>query len=162
MSEIDRGVRARRVEIGAAAFFGAIGAAAVFDAVRIGHGWGADGPQSGTFPFWVGLILLAASLATLAGAIVSRSRAVFATREQILSVARILLPAALHVAAMHVVGLYVASAALIAWFMVTLGGYRVVTSVLAGVATMAMVFVVFETWFLVSLPKGPIEDLLGY
>ncbi len=162
MSEIDRGVRARRVEIGTAAFFGAVGAAAVFDAVRIGHGWGEDGPQSGTFPFWVGLILLAASLATLGGAVLNRSRAVFATREQLLSVARVLLPAALYVAAMHVLGLYVSSAALIAWFMVTLGGYRLVTSLIAAAATMVLVFVVFELWFLVSLPKGPIESALGY
>ena len=33
---------------------------------------------------------------------------------------------------------------------------------LAGLAAALVVFVTFEIWFLVALPKGPLEAALGY
>ena len=56
----------------------------------------------------------------------------------------------------------VASALLVAWFMVRLGGFPWWKAAGAGVATALVAFVVFEEWFLVALPKGPIETWLGY
>jgi len=162
MREEPRGVRARPVEIATALAYAVLGGLAMFDSARIGFGWGFDGPQSGTFPYWVGGILMLASGAVLASAALRRTRAIFATRAQLASVARVFVPASVYVAAMHVLGLYVASAALLAWFMSRLGGYPWVVSIASGLATAAVVFVVFELWFLVSLPKGPLEDLLGY
>ncbi|MDW8445144.1 MAG: hypothetical protein RML45_13460 [Acetobacteraceae bacterium] len=47
-------MRARPVEIATALAFAALGGLAMFDSARIGFGWGFDGPQSGTFPYWVG------------------------------------------------------------------------------------------------------------
>jgi hypothetical protein len=46
--------------------------------------------------------------------------------------------------------------------MAVIGGYRLLTAVLSGIATSAVIFMVFEIWFLVPLPKGPVEALLGY
>ncbi len=162
MSEVPRGLRARPVEIATAVGFAALGGIAMFDSARIGFGWGFDGPQSGTFPYWVGALLMLASGAVLAGAVLRRTRAMFATSEQLASVARVFIPAILYVAAMHAVGLYVASAGLLAWFMIRLGGYPWPVAIASGVATAVIIFVVFELWFLVSLPKGPLEELLGY
>ncbi len=51
---------------------------------------------------------------------------------------------------------------LVAWFMLRLGGFGWRSAIPAGLATALVTFVVFELWFLVSLPKGPIEDYLGY
>jgi hypothetical protein len=51
---------------------------------------------------------------------------------------------------------------LVAWFMVRLGGFALWCAVPAGLATAVVTFVVFEIWFLVALPKGPLEEFLGY
>ncbi len=162
MSEVPRGLRARPVEIATALGFAALGGLAMFDSARVGFGWDFDGPQSGTFPYWVGALLMLASGAVLAGAVLRRTRAMFATNEQLASVARVFIPATLYVAAMHLVGLYVASAGLLAWFMIRLGGYSWLAAIASAVAMAVIIFVVFEFWFLVSLPKGPLEELLGF
>ena len=74
----------------------------------------------------------------------------------------VLLPTALYVAAIPFIGLYVASAVLVVWFMMRLGGFRWWVALASGAATALVAFVVFEQWFLVALPKGPIETWLGY
>ncbi len=74
----------------------------------------------------------------------------------------VLLPTAIYVAAISFVGLYLASAVLVTWFMMRLGGFRWWSAVPAGLATALVAFVVFEEWFLVALPKGPLEAWLGY
>jgi hypothetical protein len=162
MADHQGGVRARTAELVAAAAIAALGVLVVADAYRIGIAWDLDGPQSGTFPFWTGLTLIAASLVTFTFAALTRSRAMFATSEELVRVARLFLPASVFVAAVLVIGLYLPAAALVAWFMVVIGGYRLITAALSGLAASTVIFVVFETWFLVALPKGPVEALLGY
>lgn len=156
-------ISTRAAELGVAALFAAVAGLAIADSLRIGAGWSEDGPRSGYFPFWVGLILLLAALWQLAAALGMRARdRTFATREELKRVASVFIPAALHVAVMPFIGLYVASALLVAWFMVRLGDFRLVTAAASGIATAVVAFVVFEIWFLVSLPKGPLETWLGY
>ena len=52
------GPRHRHVEMGVAAFLIVLGAVTVFGSLKVGIGWGAEGPQSGFFPFWVGLLIV--------------------------------------------------------------------------------------------------------
>lgn len=163
----ERGVRTVAVEAATSLLLAGIGAAAMWDSRRIGAGWGAEGPQSGYFPFWLGAVLLAASLGNLALALrgarrPSKGNGLFVTWPQLRLVLSVLLPTAIYVAAIPFTGLYAASAALVAWFMIRLGGFRWWVAAASGVATALVAFVVFETWFLVALPKGPIETWLGY
>ncbi len=164
-----RGVRTVAVEAATSLLLAGLGAAAMWDSRRLGAGWGAEGPQSGYFPFWIGLVLLAASLGNLVLALRASSRGgagkgggLFVTWPQLRLVLAVLLPTALYVAAIPFAGLYLASAALVVWFMMRLGGFRWWSAVPAGLATALVAFVVFEMWFLVALPKGPIETSLGY
>jgi hypothetical protein len=158
------------MEIVTSVAFAAVGAAAIWDSLRLGAGWAPDGPQSGYFPFWIGVLLVLSAAGTLIAATRSgRARgeaaeepAPFLSWEQARTVATVFIPTVLYVAAIPFTGIYVASAALVAWFMVRLGGFRVTRAIPAGVATALVTFVVFEIWFLVALPKGPIEDFLGY
>lgn len=157
------GLGNRSVEIGTSLVFVAAGAAALWDSLRLGTGWGSDGPQSGYFPFWIGLALIAASLGNLVQ--VARARedlGSFATASQLRLVASVLVPNIVYVAAIPFTGIYVASALMVAWFMRMLGGFGWARSLAAGIATALATFVIFETWFLVALPKGPIETALGY
>ncbi len=157
----ERGLRMGAVEAGTSLAFALVGVAAIWDSLRLGTGWSAEGPQSGTFPFWVGLILLGASIGTLVQA--TRAEAgLFASWAQLRMVASVLVPTVLFVAAIPFTGIYLASAALVAWFMRQLGGFAVSPAVASGVAVALVTFIVFEIWFLVALPKGPIETWLGY
>jgi hypothetical protein len=138
-------------------------ALAIGDSLRIGAGWSEDGPRSGYFPFWIGIVLLGAAIWQIVAALgIRRREASFATREELARVASVLLPAAAQVALMPFLGLYVASALLITWFMTRIGDFRLVTAAATGIAVAMVTFVVFEMWFLVALPKGPLETWLGY
>jgi putative tricarboxylic transport membrane protein len=44
------------------------------------------------------------------------------------------------------------------WF----GNYAWHTAVAVAVAVPVLTFLMFEIWFLVPLPKGPLESFLGY
>jgi hypothetical protein len=74
----------------------------------------------------------------------------------------VLLPAIAYVGAVQFLGIYAASAAFILFFMIFVGGESVIRAIAVGVAVPVFFFLMFEKWFLVPLPKGPIEALLGY
>jgi len=76
----------------------------------------------------------------------------------------VLLPAMLYVLGVNFLGLYVASAIYIALFMVLMGKYPVLKSVLLSVAIITLFFMMFEVWFKVPLFKGSLDPLhfLGY
>ena len=161
------GITRRAAEIGTALAMAGIGAVAIWDSWRLGAGWGPEGPLSGTFPFWIGLLLVLASLGTLARSLPrpaggEAAPAMFVTWGQLRLVLAVLLPTIAYVAAIPVAGLYLASAALVAWFMTRLGGFRLRSALPAGFATAVIAFAVFEIWFLVPLPKGPVEAWLGH
>ena len=60
------------------------------------------------------------------------------------------------------IGIYVTSAVLIGFFMRWFGRYGWVLVLAIAIGIPLVTFVVFERWFLVPLPKGPIEEYLGF
>jgi hypothetical protein len=124
--------------------------------------WGDDGPRAGFFPFYVGVIILAASIFNLVQALATRGDRVYAEWGQLRQVSFVVVPTAVYVAVIPWIGIYVASALLIALFMKWLGRYPWRLVVPVAVAVPVVTFVVFERWFLVPLPKGPLEAMLGY
>ena len=142
----------------------AIALLVISDSLRVGIGWADDGPRSGYFPFYVGVALLAASVWTAAGQLWRWRKAseVFAEREQINSVLSILIPMTVYVGVIAVLGIYIASAGLIGYFMVRHGKHNLALTAAVALGVPVLFFVVFERWFLVQLPKGPVEALLGF
>lgn len=144
----------------------AIGSVVLYESQRLGSGWGSDGPGSGYFPFYVGLILAVSSIGIIYQALVSKSRDTdtFVTVQQIKQVASVFVPAAFYVLAITFLGLYVASALYIALFMIILGKYAPLKSVLLGIGISAYFFLMFEVWFRVPLYKGTFNPtgFLGY
>jgi hypothetical protein len=154
----------RNVEAGVALVVAAFGLIAIIGGIKVGIGWGENtGPGAGFFPFYLGLIIIISSAINLfplfAGA---KGKATFATWRQILKVLSVVIPTAIYVSIIPYIGIYVASALLIGAFMIGLGKYRWVVAVPVAVAVPIIFFVIFERWFLVPLPKGPIEQLLGF
>jgi putative tricarboxylic transport membrane protein len=134
----------------------------LFDAIRLGFGWGSDGPQSGFFPFWLAIAAMVACVAIMARAARRADTKRFLTREQAIPVMKVLAPAAGLVIAMQVIGLYVASALYIGLYMRWIGRHRWSAVLALSIAIPLVTFVIFERWFLVPLPKGPLEAWLGY
>ena len=152
----------RLADVVTAAVLMLLGGVVLFDAVRLGFGWGTDGPQSGFLPFWLAVLLITISAVILIqGAGQSTTRPFF-TRAQLRPVLSVLLPAVAAVALMEVLGLYAASALYLAFYMRWVGRHRWITVVGLAVGIPVVTFLVFETWFLVPMPKGPIEHWLGY
>ena len=152
----------KTLEIITAIFFLLVGSVVMWDSSRIGAGWGADGPQSGYFPFYVGLLMNIASAGNLLLAFKSDTSESFVSRPQIKLVLAIFLPCLVYVAAMQWLGLYVASLVFIAIFMRWQGKFSVLKSALTSFIVVAVLFVMFEIWFKVPLIKGPLEAALGY
>ena len=162
----ERGVPTRVVEIVVAAAIFLLGAVVVYDSIRLGSKWAADGPEAGYFPFYIGSIICICAGAVLIPILAGRSSEprIFVTWEALRRVMQVLGPAAVFVLAIQLVGIYIASAAYIAAFMIWLGRYKVWLSAAIGVGVMAFFFVMFEVWFKVPLYKGLWDPLafLGY
>ncbi|MEO6030299.1 MAG: tripartite tricarboxylate transporter TctB family protein [Burkholderiaceae bacterium] len=141
-----------------------IGAAMMFDSHRIGSGWDDGRLQSGYFPFRLGVIICIVSVAILARALLAarRESEPFVRWPQLRRVGAVLGAVLLYVGAIQFVGLYVATALLIAGFMRIASRYGWLAAAGVSIATTAVLFVLFEMVFLVPLPKGPLEALLGY
>jgi Tripartite tricarboxylate transporter TctB family len=160
-------VRRATVDAIVASIIAVIGAVVVVEARRLGATWTSDGPGAGYFPFYVGLILVVCGVAIVVKAIRMRGSASdepFVDRAQLARVASVFVPSAVYVAGIMVLGLYVASALFIALFMIVLGKYSPVKSVVVGVVVCAVFFAMFEVWFKVPLYKGALNPLgfLGY
>ncbi len=142
-----------------------VGLAVMIDSYPLGIGWVNDSPGSGYFPFRVGAILSLASAAIAAQAAFGRSpeaREPFVVWARFKPVLAVLVPTGLYVLATNILGIYVASALFIGGFMRIGGRYGWLRTIVVSGATAVVLFWLFEVQFLVPLPKGPLESLLGY
>ena len=152
----------RSVEIGVALFMALLALVGIIGSLKVGIGWGAEGPKAGFFPFYISLIVLISCAVNLWHALREfTGREVFAEWGQIRQVLSVVIPTTVYVFAVPILGMYVSSALLIAVFMKWIGryGWPIVAAIAIGVPVFT--FILFEFWFLVPLPKGPLEDWLG-
>ena len=155
--------RQKSAEIVVAALFLALGAIAVYDSVRLGAKWGSDGPEAGYFPFYIAVIQCIAAAIILVQALLMKPQAngTFVERGALKLVLSVLIPSAIYVAAISWLGIYVASAIFVAFFMRWLGKYAWWKVAAVSLGNSVAFYLIFEVWFLVPLPKGPLESLLG-
>ncbi len=156
------GPRHRTVEIGVALVILALGAITVYGSLLVGIGWGAEGPKAGFLPFYIGLIVMASSVINLFNAVAGgNSDRLFAEWSQLRQVVSVVIPTTIYVFAVEPLGIYVSSFFLIAVFMKWLGGYSWLKTLAIAIGMPLISYLVFEKWFLVPLPKGPVEYMLG-
>lgn len=153
----------KAVEIGVAVAIFLFGALVVFDSYRVGAKWGDDGPQAGYFPLYVGLLVCLASTAILVRAFRNSALAAesFVSRDELKKILTVLVPTVVYVAVIAPLGFYLASTLYIAYFMWHLGKYSWVKIAPVAIGVSVAFFLIFETWFSVPLPKGPLEAALG-
>jgi hypothetical protein len=153
----------RGVEIGVAVAMAVLALVGIYGSIKVGIGWGAEGPQAGFFPFYVSLAVVISCAVNLAKILMSADDgALFAEWGQIRQVLAVVVPTAIYVAAIPYLGIYVSSALLITAFMMWLGNYNWLVAAAVGIVVPVLTFLMFEVWFLVPLPKGPVENFLGF
>src|SRR5258706_6028861 len=84
-----------------------LGGVVLFDAVRLGFGWGTDGPKSGFFPFWLAVMMMASCVVIAIQATRRPRGSAFVSREQVGPVLKVFAPATALVLATGFIGLYV-------------------------------------------------------
>ncbi len=146
----------------------------IHDSVRLGFGWReGEGPAPGYFPFWVAAIMGVSSIINLANAVRGHGAGeIFVSLRPFGRVLAVLIPSLVYVALVGGVslgplelprlGIYVASAIFIFAFMLAVGRENPLKAIGVSVIVPIALFLMFEKWFLVPLPKGPLETWLGY
>lgn len=162
-TEGPRLISTRTMDIVVALLLMGVAAVVISDSLRLGMGWQEnEGPRAGYFPFYIGLILGVSSAINLVRAVldVKGATKTFTTRPAILQVLAVLIPLAIYVVAVAFIGIYVASIVYMALFMWHFGKYPIWRGAIVGFAVSAVFFLMFEIWFLVPLPKGPLDEPL--
>ena len=152
----------RAADLITAAVLMLLGGVVLYDAVRLGIGWGTDGPRSGFFPFWLATIMLASCAGVIVQAVRRPPGKPFVTRKQLGPVLKVLWPATGMVLLTQFLGLYVASALYLGFYMRWVGRHSWLAVIVLSLGMPVVTFLIFEKWFLVPLPKGPLEAWLGY
>jgi hypothetical protein len=156
-------VERRTMEMATAAALAAFGGAVIAGSLQLHVGWAAQtGPQSGYFPFRLGVLLCAASaILFLQAAMSARHGEGFASREQALRSLAIFVPTIVLVLAMAWGGTYLPSALYLFFMARRHGGFGWPKAAAVALAAVAALYLLFEVWFLVPLHKGPLEAWLG-
>ena len=153
----------RSVEIGVALLILVFSLIVIGGSLQVGIGWAFDGPRAGFFPFYLGLLILIASIITLIQILsTKKDKRLFAQWRQLGQVLRVVVPSSIYVALVPWLGIYAASVLLIAVFMKWIGRYGWALTLPIAIGVPLVTFIVFEKWFLLPLPKGPIEEFLGF
>jgi putative tricarboxylic transport membrane protein len=136
----------------------AIGLLVVVDAVRLGFRWGDNGPESGFFPFWLGVILIACALIELRHVYVEHRKRTPAkplmAEGAWKPIAWVLVPAVGMVLATELIGLHLAAALYLGFYMRAVGKIRWSTTVAVTILVPAALYVAFDRLFLVPMPQG--------
>ena len=156
----------RKADVVVALLLLGLGLVVLVEGWRLGIGWSTNGPQPGFFVFYLGLALGLSCLVLLAQARGRPDSPVgrnpFVEPGQFGSVVKVAVPAGVMIFLTHFVGLYVAGAVYLGIYMRWIGRHSWALTVLLAVAIPVATFLVFEVWFLVPMPKGPLEAVLGY
>jgi|SRR5512132_689038 hypothetical protein len=158
-------IATRWMELAVALLFAIVGAIVIVDSIRVGITWAADGPRAGYFPFYIGCLLAFTGVWVAAETLLRWKRLegdTFVTRERLKPVFLMLLPTIAFVVLVGWLGIYVAAFIYVGAFMLWQGKYGWLPTLAVAAGLPLVLFAVFELWFLVPLPKGPVERLLGY
>ncbi len=148
----------KKANLAIALLFIAVAILVIVDAVRLGFRWGANGPQSGFFPFWLGAILLVCAAIELRGVVVQHLK--HAPTKRLMPegawkpIAWVIAPAAGMVIATELVGLHLAAALYLAFYMRAVGKIRWSTTVAVAILVPALLYIAFERLFMVPMPQG--------
>ncbi|MCL4475469.1 MAG: tripartite tricarboxylate transporter TctB family protein [Nitrospirae bacterium] len=148
----------RKADIFIALLLMSVGILVLVDSVRLGFKWGMSGPESGFFPFYLGSGLIICSLTVLFN--VMRKYRKGGGEERLMPegalkpILWVLIPATVMIAVTGLVGLHVAAALYLAFYMRAVGKIGWVTTILISLIVPISLYIAFDKLFLVPLPQG--------
>lgn len=167
-------VSRKSMELATAAVTATVGALICFGSLENGIGWGPSGPEPGYFPFGIGCLIIAGSLATIvvtlwkstataqpAGPGPEARVDIFTDTQRLRLLLAFVLPIVAMTAISAWLGLYIGMGLYIFYAMRVSAGFRTLTSLGIAALVIAINFVVFEKLFMVPLLKGPILEYFG-
>ena len=148
----------RKAEIIVAFFFVAIGILVIVDAVRLGFGWGPSGPESGFFPFYLGVGTLICSAVVLSRGFKEFKKEGSGERlipkRGLKPILWVLIPSTMMIILTEFVGLHIAAMIFLAFYMRAVGKIGWITVALVSILLPVSLYVVFDKLFLIPLPTG--------
>ena len=154
-------VSGRSLEAATALITGAFGAAVVVSSLDNGIGWSAAGVESGTFPFIVGLVILAGSVFNLMQGWL-HARAVILGPSELKRLGILFVPAAVYVGIIPLIGMYLASAGYVFGALAWHKRGSLLFSALAAIGAALALYLIFELTFQISLPRGALGTIIGF
>jgi len=155
-------------EVALAMLLALAGAVTIAGAMEYGVGWSPSGPEPGAFPFYMGLVILLASLGNAVRAAVPPLRPAawgekpFLTPAQMRLVLGFTLPIVGLVIVSLLLGLYVGMALYLFGTLVFQNNYPRLKALLIALVTPLCCYLLIEKAFKVSMLKGPLEAALGF
>ncbi len=145
----------KRAEVGVGVVLMALAGVLARESVVLGAGWGPTGPQPGFFPFLCSLVMGVGSAVTIVRALRGGpNRPLYESSEEALGVLKVGIPIALAVASLQYLGFYVMTALYMGLFAAWYGRYRWYIVLPVSVLLPAVIYLVFEHGFRISLPKS--------
>lgn len=144
-----------------------LGAAVLLrEALRLPIGWTAVGPGAGFFPFWLAVGVAACAVILLGQGVrassTEESRAPFIPPGAWKPLLAVFLPMAAVVALVDYLGIYLGGGLYLAGYTWLVGRHRWHIILPLSVLVPLALFLIFEKWFLLPLPKGAILEYLLY
>ena len=135
-----------------------VGLLALGDAVRLGFGWGMSGPESGFFPFYMGLGIVISTFFILLKAIKiykkEGSGKPLVPEGGTAQILWVLLPAIGVVLLTELLGLHLATVLYLAFYMAWVGKMHWAKVILVSILVPLVIYILFDKIFLIPLPEG--------
>ena len=101
------------MEIGVAVFLALLGLITIIGSLQVGIDWGLEGPKAGFFPFYLGVLIVIASIINFVQIMMTCSDVLFAEWNELKQVLAVVVPTTVYVAFIPYIGIYAASVLLI-------------------------------------------------
>ena len=148
----------RTADIVVAAILMAIGMLVAYDALRLGAGWGLEGPKAGFFPLLMSILVVGGCIIIIRQSVTGTSSVKggkpFMPPGGFKPALTVCIPALGMVIATEIVGLYIAAMIYMAAYIRWVGRFRWRTVLLVSIPIPLLSYVVFEKLFLIPLPMG--------
>lgn len=134
-----------------------LGALVAVDAVRMGAGWGMEGPKPGFHPFLMAAIIIVGSVFIIRQARANMSKKAlgrFVPPDALKPILIVLVPACFMILLTEVVGLYMAGLLYMVAYIRWVGKFSWLVSLAVGVLTPLAFYIIFEKIFLIPMPMG--------
>jgi putative tricarboxylic transport membrane protein len=143
------------VEIGVALILIAAGAVILNEALRLGPGWGEQGPQPGFFPFVLTIaVIVGAIVVLLQGVLAPDRRPFFEAPQEVEDLLKVGIPVAFAVLAIRWLGIYATAGFYLTFFMAWYGKFRWWQAAAGGILLPVAMWLALQKGFALPMPMS--------